>query len=74
MDSALLFTIVQYRMISLNMAVRAWETTIVRPKITTSDDNIAKAYEMVLDDRRIKMREIAEVIKMFKKGICHILI
>ena len=28
---------------------------------------------MVLDDRRIKVREIAEVVNMSKKCVCHIL-
>lgn len=44
-----------------------------RPKTSTSDDNIAKVHEMVLDDRRIKVREIAEVMKMSKERVCHIL-
>ena len=35
-----------------------------RPKTATSDENLAKVHQMVLDDRRIKMREIAEVMNM----------
>ena len=35
-----------------------------RPKTATSDENIAKVHEMVLDDRRIKVREIVEVMNM----------
>ena len=31
----------------------------VRPKTATTDENI-KVHQMVLDDRRIKVREIAE--------------
>ena len=44
-----------------------------RPKTATADDNIAKVHQMVLDDRRIKVREIAEVMKMSKERVCHIL-
>ncbi|XP_030758168.1 protein GVQW3-like [Sitophilus oryzae] len=43
------------------------------PKIATTDDNIAKVHQMVLDDRRIKVREIAEVKNRSKERICHIL-
>ena len=31
-----------------------------RPETATIDENIAKVHQMVLDDRRIKVREIAE--------------
>lgn len=44
-----------------------------RPKTVTTDDNIAKVHQMVLDDRRIKVREIAEAMKMSKERVCHIL-
>ena len=44
-----------------------------RPKTATTDENIAKVHEMVLDDRRIKVREIAEVMNMSKERVCHIL-
>lgn len=37
-----------------------------RPKTPTTEDNIAKVHQMVLDYRRIKMREISEVMKMPK--------
>ena len=37
-----------------------------RLKTATADDNIAKVHQMVLDDRRIEVREIAEVMKMSK--------
>ena len=32
------------------------------PNTVTTDENIAKVHQMVLDDRRIKVREIAEVM------------
>ena len=44
-----------------------------RPKTVTTDENIAKVHQMVLDDRRIKVREIAEVMNMSKERVCHIL-
>ena len=44
-----------------------------RPKTATTDENIAKVHQMVLDDRRIKVREIAEVMNMSKERVCHIL-
>ena len=44
-----------------------------RPKTATADDNIAKVHQMVLNDRRIKVRQIAEVMKMSKERVCHIL-
>ncbi|XP_030760794.1 protein GVQW3-like [Sitophilus oryzae] len=44
-----------------------------RPKTATTDDNIAKVHQMVLDDRRIKVREIAEVMNISKERVCYIL-
>ncbi|GFX22224.1 HTH_48 domain-containing protein [Trichonephila clavipes] len=35
-----------------------------RPSTATTDENIAKVHQMVLDDRRIKVKEIAEVMNM----------
>ena len=57
------------------MAVRAYETMNVRDvqKTATTDENIAKVHQMVLDDRQIKVREIAEVMNMSKEHVCHIL-
>ena len=43
-----------------------------RPKTATIDENIAEVHQMVLDDRRIKVREIAEVMNMSKERVCHI--
>ena len=34
------------------------------PKTATTDENIAKVHQMELDDCRIKVREIAEVMNM----------
>lgn len=44
-----------------------------RPKTATTDDNIAQVHQMVLDNRRIKVREIAEAMNMSKERVCHIL-
>lgn len=44
-----------------------------RPRTATTDENIAQVHQMVLDDRRIKVRELAEVMKMSKERICNIL-
>ena len=33
---------------------------------------MVKVHEMVLDDHRIKVREIAEVMNMSKERVCHI--
>ena len=43
-----------------------------RPKTATADENIVKIHQMVPDDRRIKVREIAEVMNMSKERVCHI--
>ncbi|GFT21120.1 histone-lysine N-methyltransferase SETMAR [Trichonephila clavipes] len=44
-----------------------------RPNTETTDENIAKVHQMVLDDSRIKVREIAEVMNMSNERLCHIL-
>ncbi|XP_076643528.1 histone-lysine N-methyltransferase SETMAR-like [Halictus rubicundus] len=43
-----------------------------RAKTATSDDNIAKIHHMLLDNRRIKVREIEEAMNISKR-VCHIL-
>lgn len=37
-----------------------------RPKTATTDDNIAKVHLMVLDERRSRVREIEEIMKISK--------
>ncbi|KMQ83449.1 histone-lysine n-methyltransferase setmar [Lasius niger] len=44
-----------------------------RQKTATTTDNIEKVHQMVLDDRRIKVREIAEAVGISKERVCHIL-
>ena len=36
-----------------------------RPKTATTDENISKVYQMVLDERRINVSGIAEVMNVF---------
>ncbi|GFY18111.1 histone-lysine N-methyltransferase SETMAR [Trichonephila clavipes] len=43
-----------------------------RPSTATTDVSIANVHQMVLDDRRIKVREIAEVMNMSKDRVCHV--
>ena len=44
-----------------------------RPKTATTDENVAKVQQMVLDDSRIKVRDIAAVMNMSIERVCHIL-
>lgn len=44
-----------------------------RPTTVTTTDNIEKIHQMVLDDCRIKVREIAEAVGISIKRVCHIL-
>ncbi|GFV91743.1 histone-lysine N-methyltransferase SETMAR [Trichonephila clavipes] len=44
-----------------------------RPNTGTTNGNITKVHQMVLDDHRIKVREVAEVMNMSKERVCHIL-
>src|SRR5436190_23298789 len=44
-----------------------------RPTTATTIDNIEEIHQMVMDNRRIKVREIAEAIGISKERVCHIL-
>jgi len=44
-----------------------------RPKSTTTPEIIEQVHDMVLDDRRIKVREIAETIGISKERVGYIL-
>ncbi|XP_011647659.1 histone-lysine N-methyltransferase SETMAR-like [Pogonomyrmex barbatus] len=44
-----------------------------RPTTATIADNIERIHQMILDDRRIKVREIAEAVGISKERVCHIL-
>ncbi|GFT79289.1 hypothetical protein TNCV_3275441 [Trichonephila clavipes] len=50
-----------FRQLNLKVAIRAWgdDERSLRPNIATTDENIAKVPQMVLDDHRIKA-ELAE--------------
>ncbi|GFU89610.1 histone-lysine N-methyltransferase SETMAR [Trichonephila clavipes] len=44
-----------------------------RPNTASTDENIAKVHQMVPDEHRIKVREIAEAMNMSTERVCHIL-
>ncbi|GFX52631.1 histone-lysine N-methyltransferase SETMAR [Trichonephila clavipes] len=44
-----------------------------RPNTATTEKNIAKVHQIMLDDHRIKGRQIAKVLNMSKERVCHIL-
>ncbi|GFT66954.1 histone-lysine N-methyltransferase SETMAR [Nephila pilipes] len=44
-----------------------------RSRRLQTDQNIVKVHPMVLDDRRIKVKEIAEAMNTSKEHSCHIL-
>jgi [histone H3]-lysine36 N-dimethyltransferase SETMAR len=44
-----------------------------RPITATTSDNIEKVHQMVLNDHRIKVREISEALNISKERVCHIL-
>jgi len=43
------------------------------PKTATTEDNVTKINDLVLADRRLKIREIAETVGMSKDRVGHIL-
>jgi len=43
------------------------------PKTATTEDNVTKTHDLVLADRRLKIREIAETQGMSKDRVGHIL-
>jgi hypothetical protein len=43
-----------------------------RPKEAVSDENIKKVHKIILSDRKVKLIEIAETLKISKKRVEHI--
>jgi len=43
------------------------------PKTATTDDSVTKIHDLVLADRRLKIREIGETVGMSKNRVGHIL-
>lgn len=43
------------------------------PKTATAEDNVTKIHDLVLADRRLKVREIAEIVGILKDRMGHIL-
>jgi hypothetical protein len=48
------------------------DARIGRPKDTVSDENIKKVHKIILNDRKMKLIEIAETLKISKKRVDHI--
>lgn len=44
-----------------------------RPKEAVTDENIKKIHKMILDDRKLKLHEIAEALKISKERVGHII-
>ncbi|GFW99567.1 histone-lysine N-methyltransferase SETMAR [Trichonephila clavipes] len=44
-----------------------------RPNTESTKENIAKVHQMLLDDHRIKVREIEEAVNISKERVCYIL-
>ncbi|GFV07850.1 HTH_48 domain-containing protein [Trichonephila clavipes] len=74
-DSAPSFTIVKFWVAEFKRARKSLGDVEFsgRPNTAITDGNIAKVYQMVLDDHQIKVKEIAEVMNMSKETVCHIL-
>jgi len=49
------------------------EPRLGAPKTATTEDNVTKIHDLVLADRRLKIREIAETVEMSKGRVGHIL-
>ncbi|XP_039309549.1 protein GVQW3-like [Solenopsis invicta] len=43
------------------------------PKMATTEDNVTKVHDLILADRRLKVREIAEIVGISKDRVGHIL-
>ncbi|XP_030750150.1 protein GVQW3-like [Sitophilus oryzae] len=74
-DSAPSFTTVKFRAAEFKRGRKSLgdDERSGRQKTAITDDNIAKVHQMVLDNRRIKVREITEVMNISKECVCHIL-
>lgn len=44
-----------------------------RPKIVITGDNITQVHLMLLNDCQIKLKKIAEAMKISKRRVCYIL-
>src|SRR5436190_24157904 len=60
---------IEYRAVIKYLFLKGNTPTQIKDEL----DSVYVVYEMVLDDRRIKVREIAEVMNMSKERACHIL-
>ncbi|CAK1604644.1 unnamed protein product [Parnassius mnemosyne] len=71
-DSAPSFTTVKFWVAEFKRESLGDDKRSGRPKAATTDDN-QWLHRMVLDDRRIKVREIAEATKMYIKRVSRVL-
>ncbi|KAF7282668.1 hypothetical protein GWI33_002207 [Rhynchophorus ferrugineus] len=44
-----------------------------RPKEVVTDENIKKIYKIILNDRKLKLNEIADTLKMSTERVHHII-
>ncbi|GFT93222.1 histone-lysine N-methyltransferase SETMAR, partial [Trichonephila clavipes] len=74
-DSASSFTTVKFRIAELKRDCTSLgdDEHSGRPNAAITDENIAKVHQLVLEDHRIKVREIAEIRSMSKERVCHTL-
>lgn len=49
------------------------EKCLRRQKTASTDDNIVQVHQMLVKNRRIKVREVAEAMRMPKERVCHVL-
>ncbi|GFW87159.1 histone-lysine N-methyltransferase SETMAR [Trichonephila clavipes] len=74
-DSALSFTTVKFWAAEFKRGRKSLgdDKRSGRPNTASTDENTAKVHQMVLDDHRIKVREIAEAMNMTTERVCQIL-
>ncbi|GFT13714.1 histone-lysine N-methyltransferase SETMAR [Trichonephila clavipes] len=74
-DSAPSFTTVKFWAAEFKCGCKSLggDERLERPNTATTDENITKVQQTVLDDRRITARKIADVMNMSKERVCHIL-
>ena len=49
------------------------DARIVRPKEAVTDKNIKNVHKIILDNRKVKLIEISETLKITKEHVGHIL-
>lgn len=74
-DSAPSFTTVKFWTAEFKRGRRSMEDDQRpgRPKTASTDNNIKKIHQMVINNRRIKVRDVAETMEISKERVCNIL-